>query len=68
MIGEFKMAAGDVCNIGVGGRLCKYMYTSTEFNRELVRFVVSCEKKEQIVEYVDVLEPLNVFETWCING
>ena len=43
LIGEFKMAMGDV--ISIRGEVMEYTFISREIKRELVRFNVDCEWK-----------------------
>jgi hypothetical protein len=43
LIGEFKMATGDV--ISISGYVMEYMYIPTGIKRELVRFCVDCDRK-----------------------
>jgi hypothetical protein len=43
MIGEFKMAAGDVINIGEV--IKEYVYIPTGIKRELVIFGMDCDQK-----------------------
>ena len=50
MIGEFKMAAGDV--ISIRGQVMEYTYIPTGIRRELVRFSVDCNQKGYVVRTV----------------
>ena len=43
LIGQFKIAAGDV--ISIRGPVMEYMYIPTEIKRELVRFGMDCDQK-----------------------
>ena len=46
LIGEFKMATGDV--ISISGYVMEYMYIPTGIKRELVRFGMDCDRKGSV--------------------